>query len=203
MKKLLITAVIIALMVFFIVPSSLFAFGDDNCGDDKDAEQYTVEGAEVYCIDENTEANPDESDYVETGEMVSDVLQEDGEGGDFGPGIDEVNAEAVEIMATTATGGTDEQNQEAVWDIIDDDVDDTPDTPVEEIVKAVMTIADGFVADVNESDTDIDPTLQEYLDEENINEVDVTLDEDPLVDEMANIVILQLLPLWKILWSPE
>ena len=172
MKKYFIFCVIVALITFFSVPAFVFGDGCPPPEEEKDAEQYTIEGQEVYCLDDDTEANDDEGDYEETGDMVSDALQV--EGGNGESGIPEVNAEAVEILCTTATGATDEENQDAVWDIIEGDTPPAGST-VEDVVDAAMEVAQEFL-DSGETD------LQQYLDDENVNEVEVLLDEDPLVD---------------------
>jgi hypothetical protein len=204
-KRLITLFVIIALVVFFTLPSLLFGEPGDqstamgptggqyqmNPMDDPNAdldadlndsysdapeEAPAGEIMDVYCIDDDVVLTRDTDAYIETDIDVSDELMADV--------VPEVNAEAVEIMATTATGALDYYNQEAVWDLIEGDTS-PPGSTVEAIVDAVTTIAEGFVADVNEFPDDVDPTLQEYLDIENVNEIEVTLDTDPLVDSIS------------------
>jgi len=195
LKRLMALCLGIVLIVFFTAPSFLFGEpGDNSTAEGPDNGQYEMdpndadysdepeeapagEEMDVYCVDEDVTLTDATDAYSETGTDVSDELQANG--------VDEVNAEAAEIMATTATGATDGQNQDAVWDIIDNNVDYTPNDDVEEVVLAVMTMADGFVAlpENNDTDPSNDVSLQEYLDDENVNEVEVALDADTLVDE--------------------
>jgi LPXTG-site transpeptidase (sortase) family protein len=193
MKKFLVFGVIVALLIFFTVPSMLFSeTGDEYEWSGTEDGQYTLDiedpddgddepDTDVFCIDDEVTLDYGDDAYTETDTMVSDELQT--EGGNFdGPPLDETSAEAVEIIATTATGGTNEDNQDAVWDIIEGDSSPSG-SEVEKIVDAVMTIADGFVSSGQNVNGDDGSSLQDYLDEENINEVVVTLDDSELVDE--------------------
>jgi len=193
MKKFLVFGVVVALLIFFTVPSMLFSeTGDEYEWSGTEDGQYTLDiedpddgddepDTDVFCIDDEVTLDYGDDAYTETDTMVSDELQT--EGGNFdGPPLDETSAEAVEIITTTATGASNEDNQEAVWDIIEGDSSPSG-SEVEKIVDAVKTIADGFVLSGENVNGDDGSSLQEYLDEENINEVVVTLDDSELVDE--------------------
>jgi len=193
MKKFLVFGVVVALLIFFTVPSMLFSeTGDEYEWSGTEDGQYTLDiedpddgddepDTDVFCIDDEVTLDYGDDAYTETDTMVSDELQT--EGGNFdGPPLDETSAEAVEIITTTATGASNEDNQEAVWDIIEGDSSPSG-SEVEKIVDAVKTIADGFVSSGENVNGDDGSSLQEYLDEENINEVVVTLDDSELVDE--------------------
>ena len=192
MKRIIIFGVCVALTVFFCVPSMLFSDTDDEYTySGIDNGQYTMDltgevpenndpDMDVYCIDDDTTLNYGNDEYVEIDVQVSDELQDTG--GNFDePPLDEISAEAVEIIATTATGGRDQENQDAVHDIIEKD---TPtDSEVEKIVDAVMTIAEGFVDSGDNVNGDDGSSLQAYLDEQDINEIEVILDDNSLLDE--------------------
>ena len=180
MKKFILLSLVFILAVFFTLPSALFsAPGDEYTSTDKDATgQFQMDitspedgdtdpDTDVYCIDNNYAVNMTVDGYVETDVMVSDELQIAG-GDDPPPGIPEEDAVAVEIIATTATGASNSDNQKAVWDIIRDDTP-LPASTIEKIVDAVGTIADGFVADIT------NPTIAEYLDAQNVNKIEVSL----------------------------
>ncbi|HHT78529.1 MAG TPA: hypothetical protein GXZ93_01820 [Actinobacteria bacterium] len=194
MKKLIIFFTVVVMVIFFSIPSTLLAETGDQytyAGEDNGQYQVDITGdgdyepdTNVYCIDDEIYLSEENSAYEETDSFVSDVMQNDGEGGNLGPGIDEVNAVAVEILATTASGGTGGENQEAVWDIISNDLDETSDENSQIIANAVMEVAEKFVnlPENNDDDETNDVSLQEFLDNENINELKIVLDSDPLVD---------------------
>jgi hypothetical protein len=194
MKKLIIFFTIVVMVIFFSIPSTLLAETGDQytyAGEDNGQYQVDITGdgdyepdTNVYCIDDEIYLSEENSAYEETDSFVSDVMQNDGEGGNLGPGIDEVNAVAVEILATTASGGTGGENQEAVWDIISNDLDETSDENSQIIANAAMEVAEKFVnlPENNDDDETNDVSLQEFLDNENINELKIVLDSDPLVD---------------------
>lgn len=189
MKKLTVLFVAIALLIFFSIPSLLFAeTGDKYTFTGNPDGQYQVDitgdgdsdpDTNVFCIDDETYLTSGNSAYTETDEFVSDVLQQDGQGGNFGAGIDEANAEAVEILSTTATGGTPKQNQDAVWDLIEGTTRGDADS--QKISEAALNLAQDFLA-YNLDNPEDQKTLQEYLDAEKINELKIVLDEKPLVD---------------------
>jgi len=194
MKKLIIFFTVVVMVIFFSIPSTLLAETGDQytyAGEDNGQYQVDITGdgdyepdTNVYCIDDEIYLSEENSAYEETDSFVSDVMQNDGEGGNLGPGIDEVNAVAVEILATTASGGTGGENQEAVWDIISNDLDETSDENSQIIANAAMEVAEKFVnlPENNDDDETNDVSLQEFLDNENINELKIVLDSDPLVD---------------------
>jgi hypothetical protein len=194
MKKLIIFFTVVVMVIFFSIPSTLLAeTGDKYTYAGKDNGQYQVDitgdgdyepDTNVYCIDKGINLTTTNSAYEETDKFVGDAMQNDGEGGNFGLGIDEVNAAAVEILATTASGGTGGENQEAVWDIISNDLDETSDENSQIIANAAMEVAEKFVnlPENNDDDETNDVSLQEFLDNENINELKIVLDSDPLVD---------------------
>lgn len=194
MKKLIIFFTVVVMVIFFSIPSTLLAETGDKytyAGEDNGQYQVDITGdgdyepdTNVYCIDDEIYLSEENSAYEETDSFVSDVMQNDGEGGNLGPGIDEVNAIAVEILATTASGGTGGENQEAVWDIISNDLDETSDENSQIIANAAMEVAEKFVnlPENNDDDETNDVSLQEFLDNENINELKIVLDSDPLVD---------------------
>jgi len=194
MKKLIIFFTVVVMVIFFSIPSTLLAETGDQytyAGEDNGQYQVDITGdgdyepdTNVYCIDDEIYLSEENSAYEETDSFVSDVMQNDGEGGNLGPGIDEVNAIAVEILATTASGGTGGENQEAVWDIISNDLDETSDENSQIIANAAMEVAEKFVnlPENNDDDETNDVSLQEFLDNENINELKIVLDSDPLVD---------------------
>ena len=135
---------------------------------------------DVYCIDDDTYLNDDGSAYTETDMYVGEVLQN--EGGNFGTGEDAVDANAAEILAMTATGASDGDNQDAVWDIIEDDTPPAGST-VEDIVDATVALASEFVFVYGEDATHED--LVQFLDDRNVNELEVVLDADPLIDDVS------------------
>jgi len=192
-KKLTIVGLAVLLVVFFTIPAFAFADTDDEYSwSGEDSGQYTLDNegngsnpdTDIYCIDDATTLNYGDYEYTETDEYVIDVLQEDGQGGNFRDGIDPEDAAAAAILATTATGATDSENQNAMWDIIEGD---TPPagSNVEAIVNSITAIGEDFedTGAMDDANLDDHGQLMDYLDEQDVNEVKVTLDSDPLVDE--------------------
>jgi len=106
MKKFLVFGVIVALLIFFTVPSMLFSeTGDEYEWSGTEDGQYTLDiedpddgddepDTDVFCIDDEVTLDYGDDAYTETDTMVSDELQT--EGGNFdGPPLDETSAEAV------------------------------------------------------------------------------------------------------------
>ena len=131
-----------------------------------------IDVMEVYCLDETIALDGGTDAYTETPTDVSDELIASGEAAD--------NAEAVEIMATNATGATNSENQNVVWalitslsggefvvpgDLVGDEV---------KVYDAVLALATDFNA-YNTANPATPITLEQFLENEGINDLDVYL----------------------------
>jgi len=196
MKKFLIIGLIVMMVTFFTLPA--LAFAETPVEPDPDIYTYTgvddgqmtmdlsndnncepLPDTDVLCIDPGTLPNDDPNAYSDTGDFVSEVLA--GELNNDGETITDEQAAAVEIIAISATGASDSDNQAAVEDIIEGD---TP--PAGSDVEKIVDAAEGISADyVDAKELDDSLTVPEFLDDENVNELVVTLDADPLVDPIT------------------
>lgn len=196
MKKFLIIGLIVMMVTFFTLPA--LAFAETPVEPDPDIYTYSgvddgqmtmdltndnncepIPDTDVLCIDPGTLPNDDPNAYTDTGDFVSEVLA--GELNNGGVIITDEQAAAVEIIAISATGATDSDNQAAVEDIIEGD---TP--PAGSDVEKIVDAAEGIAADyVDAKELDDSLTVPEFLDDENVNELVVTLDDDPLVDPIS------------------
>jgi hypothetical protein len=206
MKKLMLIGLIIVLFAFFSIPTFIFAdTGDasDAKGEDgtsqyymnPDDSQYTEvpssenDYMEVYCIDETIGLTSGDNAYIQTNTNVSDELIANGENPD--------NAEAVEIMATTATGATNKINQEVVWEFLNNNNtynvhslstnEKNIALAVENAVLALATAYNDLPANNNGTTAD-DITLQAFMETEGINAIQVILDDpSTFIDETTGI----------------
>ena len=198
MKKLLIFGICLALVVFFTLPSIIFGEpGDHSTGEYATPEgQYYMDPSDseysdppeslpsddndflpVYCIDEALDLDRDTDAYVETDINVSDQLIADGENPD--------NAVAVEVMATTATGASDTQNQNVVWALLTSLT--LPDTvlPADligeeiDVYQSVLDLAEEYNDLLGDSDYSNDPvSVKDFLDSKGINDIYVLLNPE-------------------------
>jgi hypothetical protein len=195
MKKIVIFGVVLAMIIFFTLPTMIFAEpGDDSLSSGPELDgQYVMDPLdadyadppesvtppesdrmEVYCIDEGVTRDTTGFDYEETDIDVSDELIANGEDPDV--------AEAVEIMATTATGADNTVNQNVVWDMITSltgtELPVILDTTGEAVKAEVLALAEEFnnLPENNDADGTNDTDLQTFLEDKDINDLDVYLD---------------------------
>ncbi|HAJ95734.1 MAG TPA: hypothetical protein DCP02_05825, partial [Actinobacteria bacterium] len=137
---------------------------------------------EVFCIDGDTTWNPGADQYTLTDIDVSDELVGEVTGADT---ITEVEAEAVEILATEATGATSAEDQVAVWQETGD-LNDTAWNNSHPNVGTINTAVEALAIDfINNGDG---RTLDKFLNDENVNEIDVTVEQDSAIfDEVTPI----------------
>ena len=198
MKKIVIFGVVLAMILFFTLPTMIFAEpGDDSQAIGHEADgQYVVDPVdtdyadppeavpependrmEVYCIDEDIEQDRTGPNYEETDINVSDELIATGE--------DPNDAVAVEIMATNPTGATNEDNQNVVWALLDsltgtELVEPADLDPVEtEVYDEVLALATEYNGLLSDLDPTNDPaSLKDFIDSKEINDLDVYLNID-------------------------
>jgi len=199
MKKTLIIVAVIAVIAIFTFPAPLFA-------DEGDAEDYVgvresenhggvyagqyvlgysddtttdSEGdgdTEVLCIDGDEYVDQSANAYTLTDTDVSDELEGEVTGSDT---ITETEAVAVEILSKEATGASSVEDQVAVWQETGDRSVSTynslsPDQKnnVDSINASVEALAQNYI------DNGGDLTLDEFLDNEDVNEIDITIEQD-------------------------
>ena len=172
---------------------------DDTIGDsegDGDTEVFCIDGDTSWDTgrDEYTLTDIDVSDELIGEEALKDDDDKDGtyfenEGGSstavdphqVDGVIDPVEAEAIEILSKEATGATSVEDQESVWLEAGDNISNRGDAANKTaITEAVEALATEFIelAVNNDGDTGNDKTLDEFLADEKINEVDVTVEQD-------------------------
>ena len=192
MKRFIIIGVIVVILMFFSIPSLIFtepgdtstAIGatdgqyelDPNDADYSDPPEEAPPGEimEAHCLDDNVVYTEETDVYVETDTSVSDEL--------IANGVEPLNAIAVEIIQTNATGTSDANEQDVVWDLTGDHIVSAEGQIVED---AVLALADEFLSiTTDSSNPDYNPalTLEDFLKNKNLNEIEVTLDSSPLVE---------------------
>lgn len=108
--------------------------------------------------------------------------------------IDEVEANAIKIISTEETGATSIEDQVAVWEETGDKEINIPasssskNSNVDKIVESTEQLATEFVE--LEENTNADPNddveMEEFLDDKNVNEIEITVDEEPLFEDGDN-----------------
>jgi len=166
---------------------------------------------EVYCIDGDTAWDTGRDEYTLTDIDVSDELlgesapldddDEDGTSfkndGSIGSVdefqedgvIDPVEAEAIEILSKEATGATSVEDQESVWLETGDNIHNRGNAANKTaITEAAEALATEFLdlAVNQDSDLDNDITLDEFLAEKEINEIDVIVEQDSTIFDESN-----------------
>jgi hypothetical protein len=161
---------------------------------------------EAFCIDGDTTWDTGKDEYTLTDIDVSDELlgesapldDDDNDGTSFKNDssagtvgdhkedgvIDPVEAEAVEILSKEATGAGSVEDQESVWLETGDKNHNRGDAGTKEaITGAAEALATEFLnlGVNNDGDPDNDMTLDEFLDEKAINEIDVTVEQDDAI----------------------
>ena len=153
---------------------------DGDTSWDTGADEYTLTDIDVSdeLIGEGAPLDDDDKDgtYYKNDSSIGtvDPHQIDGE-------IDPVEAEAIEILSKEATGATSVEDQEAVWRETGDNNSNRGDTTDRTaVIEAAEALATEFLdlAVNNDTDPDNDKTLDEFLDEQDINEIDVIVEQD-------------------------
>lgn len=198
MKKLLIIGIVITIVGFFTFPAVLMA--DEGDAEDfvgvRESENHGVvtgqylmgdtqdtkgdgedDGdTEVFCVDGDEWVNQSGNAYTLTDIDVSDELEGEVTGSDT---ITEVEALAVEIISKEATGASSVEDQIAVWQETGDRNASTYNSlsaSQKENVDAINASAEAVAQDF--IDNGGSGTLDEFLDDEEINEIDVTVEQD-------------------------
>ncbi|MCD4670265.1 MAG: hypothetical protein K8S14_07455, partial [Actinomycetia bacterium] len=140
--------------------------GDEAPRDDDDGDGI------IY----NTDKNRTPSDPPTASDPTDEVINDEKTDGI----IDKVEAEAVEILASEATGATSVEDQVAVWaEVGDKNVNldaNTNDAHTNENVDKITEAVEKFATDFIKL-TD-GTTLEEFLNDEDVNEIDVTVEQD-------------------------
>ena len=149
-------------------------------------EESNGDNIEVICINETVGLTGNTDAYEETGTNVSDELIANGTPAD--------NAIAVEIMATTATGATNAQNQNVVWELL---MDNNSLNPIEQkVMDEVLALAQEYNGINTEDETIPDPldpqaaipnpnynlTLDGFLANKGINDINVYLEDKLFIE---------------------
>jgi len=132
----------------------------------------------IYSTDKNRTA-PASNDPTDD---VGNPLKTDGI-------IDPVEAEAIEILSKEATGATSVEDQESVWLETGDNIHNRGNAARKTAVtEAAEKLATEFLqlAVNNDADPDNDMTLDEFLDSKEINEIDVTVEQDKTIFDAAS-----------------
>jgi hypothetical protein len=199
MKKLMIIGIVITIIGLFTFPAALAA--DEGDAEDfvgvRDSEnhggvvtgQYLMgdtqdttgdgEGdgdTEIFCVDGDKYVNQSANAYTLTDIDVSSELEGEVTGSDT---ITEVEALAVEILSKEATGASSVEDQVAVWQETGDRNASTYNSlsagqkeNVDAINVSAESMAQGYIDDGGGL------TLDEFLDDEDVNEIDITVEQD-------------------------
>lgn len=202
-KYLMLTVLLVFIIVFFTIPSFIFAdegdvttfinvrendgnVGQYIMGDNNDTIKDT-EGdgdTEVFCIDHNHYVKPGENTFGFTEDTVSKELIKDGD--------TEVDAYALEILSKEATGATSIEDQAAVWQLTNNTYGLTPDTnygeetkkdkeDIDAIVYSSRTLAEDYLKSGGAKEQG--KTIDEFLSDKKINKIDVTISQDDSIFE--------------------
>jgi hypothetical protein len=207
MKKVLYVGLAVAIIAMFSIPSMLFAEEGDATtyvglrdeevvgvvyagqyvmgdSDDKISDSEGDGDTEVFCIDGDTYLIKGDNQYTLTDIDVSDELV--GELDKEADGVvTPVEAVAAEILSIEATGATGVEDQVAMWQETGDNaaslknIDDEQKKHVQAINASVDALAEDYIEElISTPDLTIEDFLHDDTYGKNINELEVTVDQD-------------------------